>query len=128
MPFHPNPLVIIPLVSRIDEQITRPTIAKLFLETSIDKIYTVFSANPPADIQKRRSILQEASTTEMGLMYGSKTGTAAAAGTKVYTDDATGRRYQQNPLTGKTQWVREQNNSCTTTSEQKLTEDKKCEL
>ena len=107
-------------------------IAKLFLETSIDKIYTVFSANPPADIQKRRSILQEAST-EMGLMSGSKTdtaGTVAAAGTvvKVYTDDATGRRYRQNPLTGQTQWVREHDNGCTLTSEQKLTADQKCEL
>lgn len=104
-------------------------IAKLFLETSIDKIYTVFSTNPPADIQKRRSILQEAST-EMGLVSGTKTSTAAtatvAAAAKVYTDDATGRQYQHNPLTGQTQWVQEHSNSCK--SEQKLSEDKKCEL
>ena len=122
-------------------------IVKLFLETSIDKIYTVFSANPPADIQKRRSILQETST-EMGLMSGSKTATADTVdtvdttdtldtsdmsdpldtATKVYTDDVTGRQYQHNPLTGQTQWVHEHNNGCKQSSEQKLSRDNKCEL
>jgi hypothetical protein len=122
-------------------------ILKLFLESVIDKIYTVFSTNPPTDIRKRRSILQEAST-EVSLTY--KSGSSSSKTTdlplrpvplrpvplqpgplqqqKVYTDDVTGRHYKHNPLTGKTQWVHKGNNSCKQMLEQKLSEDNKSEL
>lgn len=105
-------------------------IVKLFLETSIDRIYTVFSENPPADIQKRRSILQEAAT-EMGMITVSKSGTSVVSNsgtntseTNTYTDDVSGRQYQHNPLTGQSHWVRGHKQ----TSEQKLGAGSKCEL